>query len=225
MFSSIRSGGIKVVTDGLGLYYDAAYKQSYPGTGATWTDLANGTTCAIGSIYYAWYSGNGGYFSDFANFNTTFQINSSYSVTNLSGITMQAVVRFDRNQYEQATILASSNNGGNAFSLTPTGIISDGGSRRAETTLTTGTYYFISTTRNVSNLSLSVRINSGARTTNTYASLPNVSFTNGWMVSSTRTGGVVLLDPRVAVVLFYTRALTPDEEVANYHALKLRYGI
>ena len=225
MLSAIKSGGIKVITDGLGLYYDAAYRQSYPGTGATWTDLKNGTPCAIGSIYYAWYSGDGGYFSDFANFATTFQIDSGYSATNLSGVTMQAVVRFDRGQYEQATLIASSNSGGNNFKLQPNGIVSDGGSRNAYTTNPQNTWYFVSGIRDASNLFMSVRINNGSRVTNTYASMSNVSFTDGWMVSANRTGGVVLLDPRVAVVLFYTRALTSDEEIHNYNALKLRYGI
>ena len=219
-----RDSGVKVVNNGLGLWFDAAQQVSYPGTGTSWTDRASGAVCTIGGSY-AWYSANGGYFADFANFGTTFQIATSYSVTGLAGLTMQAVVRFDRGQYEQATLLASTNSGGNAFSLTPLGIVSDGGSRRAETTLTTGVYYFISCTRDVASLSLSVRINNGARTTNTYASLSNVNFTDGWMISSTRTGGVVLLDPRVATILFYTRTLSSDEELQNFNALRIRYGI
>jgi hypothetical protein len=224
MLTAIKSSNIPIISSGLGLYFDAAYKQSYPGSGTTWTDLRNGTICTIGGAY-AWYSGNGGYFSDFANFNTTFQIATGYSATSLSGLTMQAIVRFDRGQYENATLLGSTNSGGNDFKLTPTGIVSDGGSRQVSTSLTTGVYYFISCTRDVPSLSLSVRINNGSRTTNTYGSLGNVNFTDGWMISANRTGGVVLLDPRVACVIFYTRTLSVDEEVHNFNALRLRFGL
>ncbi len=219
-----RDSGPKVVNNGLGLWFDAAQTVSYPRTGASWTDRASGAVCTMAN-FYTFYTGNGGYFSDFANFSTTFQIASSYSATGLAGLTMQAVVYFARSQYEQATILGSTNSGGNDFKLTPTGIVSDGGGRNAFTTLVQNSWYFISCTRDVASLSLSVRINDGARTTNTYASLGNVNFTDGWMISANRTGGVVLLDPRVATVLFYTRTLSSDEELQNFNALRIRYGI
>jgi hypothetical protein len=44
------------------------------------------------------------------------------------------------------------------------------------------------------------------------------------MVSRNNTGGVQLRG-RIAAVLFYTRALTSDEELQNYNALRLKYGI
>jgi len=219
-----RDSGVKVINNGLGLWFDAAQTVSYPRTGRTWTDRASGAVCTIGGSY-AYYTGNGGYFADFGNFDTTFPITSSYSATGLSGLTMQAVVYFARGQYEQATLLGSTNSGGNDFKLTPTGIVSDGGGRSAFTTLPQNVWYFISCTRDVASLSLSVRINNGARTTNTYASLGNVNFTDGWMISANRTGGVVLLDPRVATILFYTRTLSVDEEVQNFNALRIRYGL
>lgn len=221
---TVASSGSGLVIDGLGLWYDAAYKASYPGSGSTWTDIASGTSCTMGG-YYTYYTGNGGYFADFANFSTTYQINSGYSKTGLSGLTMQAIVYFARSQYEQATILGSTNSGGNDFKLTPTGIVSDGGGRSAITSLVQNSWYFISTTRDVPSLSLSVRVNSGARTTNTYGSLANVNFTDGWMISANRTGGVVLLDPRVAVVLFYTRTLSTSEELQNYNFFKNRFSL
>jgi hypothetical protein len=219
-----RDSGPKIVQNGLGLWFDAGQTVSYPRTGTSWTDRASGAVCTIGGSY-AYYTGNGGYFSDFGNFDTTFQIATSYSASSLAGLTMQAVVYFGRNQYEQATILGSTNSGGNNFKLTPTGIASDGGGRNAYTTLVQNAWYFISCTRDVASLSLSVRINNGARTTNTYASLGNVNFTDGWMISATRAASVVLLEPRVATVLFYTRTLSSDEELQNFNALRIRYGI
>lgn len=220
-----RDSGPKLVNNGLGLWFDAAQTVSYPRTGTSWTDRASGASCTIGGSF-AYYTGNGGYFSDWSNFDTSYQITSSYSVSNLSGLTMQAVVYFGQTfQYESATILRSTNSGGNDFKLSPIGIVSDGGSRRAETTIVTNAWHFISCRRDVASLSLSVRINDGARTTNTYASLGTVNFTDGHMISSNRTGGVVLLNARVATVLFYTRALSSDEELQNFNALRIRYGI
>ena len=78
-----RDSGVKVINNGLGLWFDAAQTVSYPRTGRTWTDRASGAVCTIGGSY-AYYTGNGGYFADFGNFDTTFPITSSYSATGLS---------------------------------------------------------------------------------------------------------------------------------------------
>jgi hypothetical protein len=44
------------------------------------------------------------------------------------------------------------------------------------------------------------------------------------MVSRNATSGTVLRG-RLATVLFYTRALSSDEELQNYNTLRIRYGI
>jgi hypothetical protein len=229
MLSAVKSGGIKVVTNGLGLYYDAAMKQSYPGTGNTFEDLASGKDATFyGSK--TWYSGNGGYFDDFFLNESYTLIDTSYSATNLSALTMVAVVRYDEGQYEGVNILASTNSGGNSFGLNTRfggydiAFTSDGGSRNAFVSLSQNVWYVVSAIRDVSTLSVSIRTNNNARVTNTYASMSNVSFTNGWMFARNRGTGTQYRG-QVAAVLFYPRALTSDEEVANYHALKLRYGI
>ncbi len=67
-------------------------------------------------------------------------------------------------------------------------------------------------------------MNGGARVTNTYGSMSNVNFTNGWMCARSN-GSSVQLRGRFAAALFYTRALTSDEEQHNYNVFKLRYGI
>lgn len=227
MLQAVKSSRIPIVTNGLGLYYDSSYRQSYPTTGATWFDLASGKNATLNGTY-TYYSGDGGYLSDFSPFSTYFPIDTSYSVTGLSGLTMQAVFMYTEGQYEGPKFIASTNSGGNDFGLSIgtdlVSMTSDGGSRNVSVSVTRNVWNFVSGIRDVSTLSLSVRANGGSRVTNTYASLPTVNFTNGWMVSRNNTGGVQLRG-RIAAVLFYTRALTSDEELQNYNALRLKYGI
>jgi hypothetical protein len=227
MLQAVKSAGIPVVSNGLGLYYDLSYRQSYPTTGATWFDLASAKNATLNGTY-TYYSGDGGYLSDFSLFSTYFPIDTSYSVTGLSGLTMQAVFMYTEGQYDGPKVIASTNSGGNDFGLeVSTDFIrmsSDGGGRQAGTSVTRNVWNFVSGIRDVSTLSLSIRVNGGSRVTNTYGSLSNVNFTNGWMVSRNNTGGVQLRG-RIAAVLFYTRALTSDEELQNYNALRLKYGI
>jgi hypothetical protein len=225
---SVASGGSKVVTSGLGLWYDIGFRASYPGSGATLYDLANNKNATMYGNY-AFNSGNGGYLTDFLLFNSYTLINSSYSVTGLSGLTMQAIFMYTEGQYDGPKIIGSTNNGGNDFGLevgsgNTIGVVSDGGGRFARATVNQNQWYFVSTTRDVSSLSLSVRVNGGARTTNTYGSLGNVAFTNGWMFS--RSGGSsTQFKGRIGAVLFYTRTLTSDEELQNYNFFKSRFSL
>lgn len=228
MLQAVKSSGLQIITDGLGLYYDVAHKQSYPGSGATLADLRGAKNATLNGAY-TYYSGDGGYLSDFGLFSTYFSIDTSYSVTGLSGLTMQAIVMLTEGQYDGPKIIASSNSGGNDFGLEVgnpynIGIVSDGGGRAARTTLTQNQWSFVSGIRDVSTLSLSIRVNGGSRITNTYASLGNVNFTNGWMCARNNSTSVQLRG-RFAAALFYTRALTSDEEQHNYNVFKLRYGI
>lgn len=220
----IRDSNLKIVTNGLALCFDAAQTVSYPRTGTSWTDRASNIACTIGGAF-TYYTGNGGYFADFADNNTTFQLPTSYSLLNLQGLTMQAVGYFDRTQREGVNFFTSTNSGGSDFRLLPNGIVSDGGSRNAFITQPVSAWYFLSCTRDVPSLSLTARINDGARTTNTYGSLSTVSITDAYMNSRNRTSGVVMLDARFSVVLVYSRTLTSDEEIQNFRALRLRYGI
>lgn len=223
----IIDSGLKVVHPNLELYFDMAQRVSYPGSGATWRDVGKGNSATLTSTY-TFYSGNGGYLSDFSPFSTTAPITMS-AINNLPGITFQAIAMFTENQYDGPKLIASNNNGGNNLGLeigNPNiiSISSDGGGRRAQTTVSQNVWFFVSGVRDVSTLSLSVRINDGARITNTYGSLGNVALESPWMISRDRTGGVQLRG-RIAVALVYSRALTPTEELQNFNALRQRYGI
>lgn len=218
-----------VVTSGLELYFDAGLSTSYPGSGSTWNDISgNGRTATLNGVY-SYASGTGGYFYDLNNFSAYATINS-FSKTGLSGLTMQAVFMYDASQYEGAKFLASTNSGGNGFALetrfggSDIALISDGGSRSAFATVTQNVWNFASATRDVPSLSLTMKINGGSRITNTYASLPNVDFTGGWMWSRNNNGGVIVRG-RIAAILFYSKTLSTTEETQNYNYFKTRYSI
>jgi hypothetical protein len=223
----IRDSGQKVVTNGLGLFFDFSQNYSYPGNGTTIQNIA-GTNTATLNGGYTFYTGNGGYLADFQLFNSYTLINS-YTANTLAGLTMQAVVMFTEGQYDGPKIIASTNSGGNDFGLEVgnpynIGIVSDGGGRFARTTVTQNQWSFVSGVRDVSTLSLSIRVNNGSRITNTYGSLGNVNFTNGWMFARSGSSSTQFRG-RVGAVLFYTRALTSDEELQNFNALRLRFGL
>lgn len=231
MLGIAASSGIPVVTNGLVLWYDTAQTRSYSGSGSTWTDVIGGYTASLSGTY-TYYPNpfNGIYFADFSPFSSVFNINASASFSNLSGLTMQAVIMFTENQYDGAGVFTSNNSGGNNFGLqtgSPSTILmsSDGGGRSASSLLTQNVWNFVSGVRDTSNLSMSLRVNDAARITNTYGSLGTVSFNNAWMVNRNSNGSSVQLRGRLATVLFYTRALTADEELQNYNVFKNRFGL
>jgi hypothetical protein len=104
-------------------------------------------------------------------------------------------------------------------------MVSDGGGRQASATLTQNVWNFVSGVRDTSTLSISIRVNNVSRITNTYASLGTVNFTNGWMINRNSNGSGVQLRGRIGTALFYTRALTPDEELQNFNVFKNRFNI
>lgn len=223
IFDSVQ----KIVYDGLELYFDAAQKVSYPGSGTNWADIAKGRYATINGNY-AFNSANGGYLTDF-NLNSTYAPVTMSPVSNLPGVTIQSIVRYTSGQYEDAKIFASNNSGTNVSLNTRFGgyevaMSSDGGGRSAATSLTLNAWSFVSGVRDVSNLSVSIRVNDGARITNTYGSLGNVAIESPWMMSKNINGGAQLRGD-LAVVLVYSRALTPSEELQNFYALRQRYGI
>lgn len=221
-----KDSGQKIVTDGLGLFFDFSQKYSYPGNGTTIQNIAGTNTATLNGAY-TFYSGNGGYLADFQLFSSYTLINN-YTANNINGLTMQAVIMYTENQYDGPKVIASTS-GGNDFGLeigNPSGIgmSSDGGGRAARTTLTQNQWSFVSGIRDVSTLSVSIRVNNGSRITNTYGSLGTVNFTNGWMFSRS-PGPQTQLRGRVGVVLMYTKALSSDEELQNFNALRLRFGL
>jgi hypothetical protein len=228
MLRATPSSGIKIATEGLALYYDFSIRQSYPTTGSTMFDLASG---ANATMYGAktFYTANGGYIADFGLNDSYTLIDTSFSRTGLSGLSIGAVIYYNASQYEGVKIFASTNSGGNDWGMdtrsggNSIGFTSDGGSKSITGTLTQNTWNVVHVGRDVANSRLSLRINGNQRTTVT-TSLTNVNFTNGWLFARNRGTGTQFRG-RVGALFFYTRQLVPNEELMNYNALRLKYGI
>ena len=232
----IRDSSPNIIDNGLAMWFDAGQTVSYPKranatTGDRWNDRASGLIGTINNSFvnshFLWNSANGGYFNEFAS-NDNYVTIGSPSFSNLTEVTFQAVVMYELSQFEGAKFLAvngssgivelSTANGGSEI-----GIILYGGSR-VTTTITQNTWNFISGTINIPGQSITLRVNGNNRSTGSHASSTNINVTSAWMVSRNATSGVTIRG-RLAATLFYTRALTADEELQNFNTYRIRYGI
>lgn len=221
------SRGPKTTTNGLVLCLDAADKNSYPGTGTTWTDLsgnANNGTLTNGPTFNG---SNGGCIvfdgvDDYINILN----NSSFNVTD--NISVEMWVRIETTQSNNLGFLIKYANGylfyivgvNNTFAFD---------SRNGD-----GTYYRTTGTTNIkdgvwkylvgqkSGLSYKVYVNGvleGSTTANSVGSIAgNVNLKLG-------TDDGTYLNGRIATFKIYNRALSADEVLQNYNATKSRFGL
>ena len=221
------SRGPKIVTDGLVLALDAADKNSYPGTGTTWTDLsgnANNGTLTNGPTF----SGDNGGSIVFDGVDDYINIlnNSSFNVTD--NISVEIWVRIETTQSNNLGFLIKYANGylfyivgvNNTFAFD---------SRNGD-----GTYYRTTGTTNIkdgvwkylvgqkSGLSYKVYVNGvleGSTTANSVGSIAgNVNLKLG-------TDDGTYLNGRIATFKIYNRALSATEVLQNYNSTKSRFGL
>ena len=225
-----------IVDNNLALWFDAGQTVSYGKranavTGDRWMDRASEITGSINNSFtnsqFLWNSSSGGYFEEFASNDNYITLNTP-NFTNLTEITIQAVFMYTAGQFEGPKFLNISGSSGQVelgtgFGGNDVGVILYGGTRIV-TAVTQNVWNFASATINIPTGAMTLRINGGTRSTNTHGSSTNINFTGGWMVSRNATSGTVLRG-RLATVLFYTRALSSDEELQNYNTLRIRYGI
>ena len=218
-----------IVTDGLQLYLDAGLLPSYPQNGTTWTDLTGLRTATINGSY-SFNTGNGGYFDGFG-------INSSYITINnpptatISAATIQCVVMYTDTQLENYSILRFRNSsnaevklGGDFNSFNNIIMLLFNG-RFTKFTLNQNVWNFVSAVGNTSNLSTNISVNGGARTTTIHETLsPLTSPVAANMISRQDTSQQSLRG-RLALVLYYNRALSRVEELQNYNAIRNRFKI
>lgn len=216
----------QIVTNGLVLLFDAADRNSYPGSGTTWRDLGTNRTATINGTY-SFTSDNGGYLAGFENNSTQIVVNNP-PTTAIGSATLQSFFMYTQNQSEQTGPLnfVGASDGvrlGTGFNgLNEIGIYSN--NRFIGTTTPLNTWTFASGVRNASDFTVSISLNGSSRTTNTYASLPTVTPTSlsiGWRGPSTVTTTI----GRIAVCLYYDRALSVAEELQNYNVLRQRFGL
>lgn len=224
MLGVLSSSGLQIVTNGLQLYYDASIKRSYPGSGATWQDLSNNLVAAtFNNTNYAFTNTAGGYL-EVLDFNSSCDLNTSFSLSGLSGLTIQSFFQYYQGQYEGAKIF-----GGTTIELSSgfggTGIyFGDDSGKNANTSVSTGVWNFVSGIKDTTNLQMSIRVNDGSRITNTYGSMTSGAISNGFMFCRSKGSGI-LFRGYIGCVLVYSRALSTTEESQNWNVLRRRFGV
>lgn len=232
----IRDSGPNIVKRDLNFWVDAGQTVSYgkranPTTGDVWYDRAGGRNATINNgfvnSYFLWNPANGGYFNEFASNDSYVTINN-LSISSVDSITMQAVFMYEASQFEGPKFMAINGSGGitelgTGFGGNNVGIILYGGSR-VTANVTQNAWNFVSATISIPSQTITLSINGGARSTGSHGSTTNINITSGWMVSRNATSGVALRG-RLAAVMFYTRALSVDEELQNFNTYRIRYGI
>lgn len=228
----------KIVTNGLNLLLDAANVRSYPGSGATWSDLTgnsiNGTL------------GNGAFFSSSNGGTIVFDgvndfVTGSSNIPLGSQVTIGTWIRHTSlpasiNRYltvgtlvggsvtETAVIRHDGNSSGNPgaigqlhFYVRTSGTIK---AVRVNNSLVTGSWYYTVGTWDGTTMRL---YKNGLQVT---SSVPggtlNATNINYWVSAVTN---VEPMSGSIANVQIYTRALTADEVLQNYNANKSRFGL
>lgn len=224
-----------VVTSGLLIHLDAGDAGSYPGSGATWTDLTgNGRNATIvnGSTYS---SSNGGYISFL---DTSFQHATIPNIGNQATFTLEAWVRITGSlssrataiiagQYDLSTKLNYSLGLNNAYGSANVCIGYFNGAWRTTSGFapTLNTWYHIVGTYD--GTTLRQYENSLAGTTLSYSGTPQsggeIRIMRRWDEVATNNTNFVKGD--LAIVRVYNRALTASEVLQNYNAQKSRYGL
>jgi len=235
----------RIVTDGLVLCLDAADKNSYPGSGNTWTDLSgqgnNGTLTNMSATPFD--SGNGGSLVfDGVNDYVVSTNDDSVKIFNNS-ITMEAFIK--------TPVIQSNTHFPNILSKRITYTYPNGGYGlwMNNETRPDGTSYGILHTDESSALvyfNELINTNKWFHLVATYDGLSFKSYQNSNFNNSVSlTGNIVPVnnelligvarsnninysysfEGNIAVVRLYNRALTPQEVLQNYNATKTRFGL
>jgi len=225
--------GPKIVTNGLVLALDAASKNSYPGSGTTWTDLSgnnNNATLVNGPTFD---SGNGGsIFTD----GTNDYISSPYFGNTTDSFTFAAWFKND-NYSEAKSPLARGRDGSGAGWSIAIGLNTSGTSLSAIVTTSGGTTQFTATSTSILALNtwyyltgvwtagVSIRhyVNGVLEATTNTSSTNLRTSTDGWGIGSLSTTSFTSGYNAIAQV--YNRVLSADEIAQNYNAQKSRFNL
>ena len=224
--------GPPIITSGLVFTIDAADKNSYPGSGTSWTDLIRDNT--TGSLVNGptFNSSNGGSIN-FDGTNDKVNFADTGLPTGTSSRTVSIWFLFDQMRF-QAAISYGTPNVTNSKQNWAIGTLNgkiwmstEGPNYNfGETTRTANTWYNVVATYNGTNLT---RFIDG-----TQVATNNV-VTDGAQLNTVLNGTLRIgdydtvfgapWDGRVANAMIYNRALTAAEVLQNYNALKSRFGL
>ena len=223
------SYGKSIVTDGLVFYVDAANSNSYPGSGTTWSDLvgSNDGTLTNGPTYS---SANAGSIA----FDGSNDWSSHSSVSTAWPVTMSCWVKLD--SFVNTPIFMSQSDVSVNNQFFGFGHILDSGNdilriynynvsyndARGTTVISTGQWYHVTAVFE-SDTSKKLYLNGVLEATLT----TNTAFPTGLdtmsISSFQRTSPGGYLDGNIACAMVYNKALSTDEILQNYNALKNRF--
>ena len=235
--------GPSIVTSGLVLALDAADRNSYPGSGTTWTDLSgNGNTGTL-TNGVGYNSGNRGSLSfdganDYVNLNTSsfpsgatsFSVNSFIRWSGNGTSTNDIIFSYGRDGFNNDATVWVNNSG---FAELQFG--SDTGKVSSSTSINAGIWYNICATYDKTQTK--IYLNSVLEGTTNYSSGNiildnNVNGNNGAIGAKISGFGNVASPQRygtfngnISLVQLYNRALTAAEVSQNFNALRGRFNI
>ena len=229
-------GGI--VKDGLVLDLDAAKKDSYPGSGTTWSDISgnqNNGTLTNGPTFN---SDNGGSIvfdgvDDRVFINTSINTGQNFTVSvwmyaTLLGTTRRALVGNSYN-YSTSNGWFFSTSGASTNNTFFFSVGADLAYRvAAANTLSLNQWYYL--TAVCQNGGGSINLYSNGNIITTYAASLQTTNTVIYTTAELNIGARIstFLDPysgNISLVQIYNKALTAQEILQNYNALKGRYGL
>lgn len=240
--------GPRIVTNGLILSLDAADRNSYPGSGTTWTDLSGkGFNCSMTPSAVTYNNTLPQYF-DYANLPNYFIGNNNLTSVVSTAITITSWIKVT-NAASRSVVFDKYQSPG-----TPAGYILEVGTVSPLWTNTVRFFAVGSTgdgwdPRGVSNAiqqnvpcMVSVTLDSSALQSSLYVNTSSISYTQGGglitsLASNWAAGTNVYTlgsyRPDQAVdssmyqynLLVYNRALSADEIAQNYNSLKTRFGL
>ena len=222
------SRGPKLVTNGLVFCVDAADKNSYIGSGTTWTDVSGNAyngTLTNGPTFNG--SNGGGIVfdgvDDYADFG-----NVLASLTNLS---LECFVKFGTQSTSFNGIISKTLNNTNGWEIRTAGYTSTTttaqfryvGDNAAPDfgALTNGVWYHLVATGALS--SQLVYINGSIYNSGTYAGTPSAN-SNSLVIGRLAYAGLYA-NMSLGCVRIYNRVLTASEILQNYSVLKTRFGL
>lgn len=223
-----------IITNGLILCLDVANKKSYPGSGASWTDLSssNNTSTLVNTPTYS--ATNGGYLS-FASASSRYATASNPG--SLTNWTVETIVRFTAAYNTKVSMVVGGQYDGISnlnFTI---------GTNNAPTNYNIAVGFFNGAWRNTTGIAYAQ--NTWVSITGTYNGSVIRQYTNGSQVDSlnyvgtSSSGGEIrinrrwddvvssgnLFDCDIAVVRLYNRALSAQEVEQNFNALRGRFNI
>lgn len=225
---SMGNGAYPGTMQGLVLYLDAGISTSYPGTGTTWTDLSGSTNTGTIQNSPTYSVDNGGYL-DF-NGTTQYVSSTSTSTTDLTGdMTCEVWFKLDATAADWVRPFGKGDGTNRTYGLWyNTGLTQFLYQRYGTTnfqasytaTVNTGVWYqMVGTSIGTSH---ALYINGTSVGTAT-ATGPWLSSTEGYRVAAASFH--TFHNGPISVVKLYNRGLTATEVLANFNALRTRYGI